>query len=83
MTASHIAAALLAAWSLQRADTACSAAAERLGEAIADLLVQLHPLTPPVATPRVLRPSRSRTQWLPPVTVFIAPQWGYRPSGPA
>ncbi|MFE2496699.1 hypothetical protein [Streptomyces scopuliridis] len=62
MTAAHIAAALVVAWCLQRADAACRAAGERLGDAIVDFLVRLIPAGVPPAAPRVLRPVRARAQ---------------------
>ncbi len=61
MTAVHIAAALLAAWCMQRADTACLAVGYRLGHLLTHLLLRLVPpgrrpdsdRTPPAApTPR-------------------------------
>ncbi|MFE4057847.1 hypothetical protein ACFXP3_16395 [Streptomyces sp. NPDC059096] len=65
MTAAHIVAALLVAWCLHRADTACLALGElggHVGRAIVDLLVRPVPAVPPFAVPRVLRPAGARAQ---------------------
>ncbi|MEV0774529.1 hypothetical protein [Streptomyces sp. NPDC050428] len=62
MTAAHIAAALLVAWSMQRADASCSALGERLGVALAGLFVRLDPAGAAVPVPRLLRPVGERAQ---------------------
>ncbi|MEV6425951.1 hypothetical protein [Streptomyces sp. NPDC051662] len=72
MTAAHIAAALLVAWCLQRADAACRAAGERLGDVIVELLVRLVPAGVPPAVPRVLRPVRARAQSPPHNSLVLA-----------
>ncbi|MFJ2439629.1 hypothetical protein ACIOWG_04025 [Streptomyces sp. NPDC087658] len=75
MTAAHIAAALLVAWCLQRADTACRALGElgeRAGKVIVGFLVRLVPAVPPFAAPRVLRPAGAWAQPPPSNSLVLA-----------
>ncbi|MFC9607263.1 hypothetical protein ACFTTN_27870 [Streptomyces niveus] len=62
MTMAHIAAALLVAWSMQRADASCSALGECLGVALGGLFVRIDTAGAAVPVPRVLRPVGERTQ---------------------
>lgn len=72
MTAAHIAAALLVAWCLQRADAACWAVGEHLGHVIVELLVRLVPSAASPAVPRVLRPAGARAQSPPRNSLVLA-----------
>ncbi|WP_405796609.1 hypothetical protein [Streptomyces sp. NBC_01506] len=89
MTAAHIAAALLVAWTMQRADAACSAVGERLrgalGGALAGLLVRLVPAGARVPVPRILRPVGERAQEPPRNSPVLAHAMTRRgpPAGPA
>ncbi|MFD3486819.1 hypothetical protein [Streptomyces sp. NPDC058665] len=62
MTAAHITAALLVAWCLQRADSACSFLGERLGEAIGSLVVLLIPAGTVLPAPRPPLPVAARAK---------------------
>lgn len=72
MAAAHIAAALLVAWCLQRADRACSAVAERLGEVITGFVVRLLPAGQAPLAPRVLRPAGVRAESPPYDSLLLA-----------
>lgn len=72
MTAAHVAAALLVAWLMQRADAACRAVAQRLGHALAGFFVRPAPAGLFLAVPRVLRPVGARGQSPPRNVVVLA-----------
>ncbi|MFD5778796.1 hypothetical protein [Streptomyces sp. NPDC126933] len=72
MTAAHIVAALLVAWFLQRADAACRAVGEHLGDVIAEILVRLVTAGPLPPVPRVLRPGGARSRSLPRISPVLA-----------
>ncbi|WP_326810125.1 hypothetical protein OIE62_36180 [Streptomyces scopuliridis] len=72
MTAAHIAAALLVAWCLQRADAACRSVGEHLGGVLAELFVRLVPAAPSPPVPRVLRPVGARAQAPPRASLVLA-----------
>ncbi|MEV4969581.1 hypothetical protein [Streptomyces scopuliridis] len=75
MTAAHLAAALLVAWCLQRADAACRSAGEHLGGVLAEVLVRLIPAAPSLPVrrvPRLLRPAGARAQAPPRTSLVLA-----------
>ncbi|MFI9582611.1 hypothetical protein ACIHCQ_12345 [Streptomyces sp. NPDC052236] len=72
MTAAHIAAALLVAWCMQRADAASRSLGQRLGEVLGDFFVRLSPRGPLAAVPHVLRPVRARAQAPPRNSLVLA-----------
>ncbi|MGX6745754.1 hypothetical protein [Streptomyces peucetius] len=72
MAAAHIAAALLVAWGLQRADAASRCLGQRLGETLAGWFVRLAPTGSLPAVPQVLRPVRARAQSPPRNSLVLA-----------
>lgn len=62
MAAAHLVAALLVAWCLQRADSACSSAGERLGEVVVAFVVRLLPVAAVLPAIRPPRPLAARAK---------------------
>ncbi|CAM5704411.1 hypothetical protein SALBM135S_07616 [Streptomyces alboniger] len=72
MTVAHLVGALLVAWCLRHADTACTALGERLGEVLVGFFVLLAPTGLLLAVPQVVRPVRARAHSPPVVSVVLA-----------
>ncbi|WP_351230970.1 hypothetical protein [Streptomyces sp. NPDC002133] len=72
MTAAHLAAAVLVAWLMQRADAACRSAGQRIGDTVAGLVGRLVPARPPQAVRHMRRPVRARALVCSPGSLVLA-----------
>lgn len=63
MFTAHVATALLVAWCLQRADSACRSVADRIDGALAQWFRALIPAGTAPFVPHTVRPFRVRTRW--------------------